>query len=155
MIKPADSGTGMVWDVKTTTVFDADGQVFQVIMNDVDTVVDATSEDLTFTFAYDAEGVRTQVTYPSGAVRVFADDPELPSVVTSAFTETRDSEGRLTSRVKPEGTIDYGWDAAGGLASNHGMQRGQDTRRPDPAASISAPKGPAINGRCLCDVLVH
>ncbi len=64
----------MVWDVKTTTVYDAEGRVFQVIMNDVDTVEDTTKEDLTFEFAYDAEGVRTQVTYPSGAVRVFADD---------------------------------------------------------------------------------
>ncbi len=92
-------------------------------MNDVDTVVDATTEDLTFTFAYDAEGVRTQVEYPSGAVRVFADDPELPSVLATSFTETRDSEDRLTSVVKPEGTIDYGWDAAGGLASISALGR--------------------------------
>ncbi len=67
--------------------------------------------------------MRTQVTYPSGAVRIFADDPELPSVVTSAFTETRDSEYRLTSLLKPEGTIDYAWDAAGGLASISALGR--------------------------------
>ena len=106
--------------VKTTSVYNDDNQIVNVIFNDVATVSDASRQDVTFTFTYKEDGSRDTVTYPSGMEKSFDDfDSEIGFTPPETRNEvaTYNTEGLLGSIIKPEGTLNYSYDPFGSLAS--------------------------------------
>ncbi|MFC1600739.1 RES domain-containing protein, partial [Candidatus Sumerlaeota bacterium] len=116
VIKPVQLDATTTASVKTTTIYNDEGQVHQIVFNDVDNVTDSSRQDLVFTFAYDDNGNRTQVTYPSGMTRDLdqEEDPADPPAYDVSYDY--DAEGLLSKITKPEGTLYYSHDAFGSLA---------------------------------------